>query len=354
MDRLCDFNLTLELLKGCGFSCSDCAVDKSHIPTDATESDTDRILALVTDLKGQGFRPFEFTIGPTDLSSASNGMQVLDDPLVRGLSEHFGSMVITLTLLSERGLKEIAERIDLLMAGKKLRVIVPITVNNLSNQKYVGFLRQRMLLLKGYLQRVDLYAAYLTINMFRDNIEQFDASQHRAAKAIDLGVRTTVEYSFAHSRGGFENILRQEQFKRDLYKFTQVIAECDESFSGQLLHDPFDGIELGYRDDKLYYIPVVMEKFPVFDNFFEVPRPWSGDGVVAFKEEQYHTNLVTFTDHDTCGDCCHVSTCTHGDLHTTMRYLNINHCPLGLKNRLDLIRTYGKDLKYCGTALDHK
>ena len=352
MDRLCDFNLSLEVLEGCGYNCSDCAVDKTFEPQGSVHPDAEQLLGMVSQLKDMGFRPFEFTLGPTDIASSSNGLALLQSPLVKGLAEHFGSMVISLSLLSDRGLKELAEAIDAVMGGKRLRVITPVTVKNTKNVKYIQKLQERLALLKGYLKETDLYASYLTINMFKDNVEQFDADYHRTAMGISLGPRTTVEYSFAHSRGGFENLLRQEQFKRDLYKFTQIIADNDEGFSGQLLHDPFDGIELGYRDGKLYYIPVVMEKFPIFDQFFEIPKPWSAETVIGFKEEQYHTNLVTFTSHPTCADCCHVSTCTHGDLHTTMRYLKIDHCPLGLKNRTDLIRTFGKELAYCGQALE--
>lgn len=352
MDRLSDFNLTLEVLEGCGFNCSDCAVDKSFEPKVSIHPDTDKLLSMVVGLKDLGFRPFEFTVGPTDIASSNNGLAMLESPLVKGLGEHFGSMVISLSLLSEKGLLELAEVIDRVIPGKRLRVITPVTVKNTKNDKYISKLQERLKLFGSYLKEVELYASYLTINMFRENIELFDADYHRTAMSIQLGPRTTVEYSFAHSRGGFENLLRQEQFKRDLYAFTQVIADNDAGFSGQLLHDPFDGFELGYRDGKLYYIPVVMEKFPVFDPFFEISEPWSAEHIVSIKEEQYYTNLNTFVDHPTCGDCCHVNTCAHGDLHTTMRYLNINHCPLGIKNRTDLIRTFGKDMRYCGQALE--
>jgi len=348
MDRLCDFNLTLEVLEGCGYSCSDCAVDKSFEPTLTVNPDTEALLGVVVGLASQGFRPFEFTLGPTDIVSSSNGMELLQSPLVKGLLEHFGSMVISLSLLSDKGLKELAESLDAIMGGKRLRVITPVTVKNLKNPKYIQKLQERLGLLKGYLTKTDLYASYLTINMFKENAQDFDAEYHRIATSIDLGPRTTVDYSFAHSRGGFENLLRQDLFKRDIYKFAQVIADNDVKFSGQLLHDPFDGIELGYRDGKLYYIPVVVEKFPIFDDFFEIPKPWTAESVVGYKGSLYEDNLVEFVTSPECGDCCHLNNCAHGDLHSVMRYLKHDTCLLHMKNRTDLhVPTY-KDQKYGG------
>lgn len=352
MDRLCDVNITLEILEGCGYSCSDCAVDKSFQPQGGSGSDTEELLRLTTSLKDLGFRPFEFTLGPTDIATSSNGLAVLNSELVAGFVEHFGSMVITLSLLGDRGLKELAETIDKVLGKKRLRVITPTTVKNITNKKYIKMLQDRLALFKSYLKEAELYASYLTINMFKDNIENFDSEYHHSAMDISLGPRTTLEYSFAHSRTGLENLLKQEEFKRDLSYWTKVILDCDESFSGQIIHDPYDGIELGYRDNKLYYIPVVIEKFPIFDKFFEVPKPWNAEKIIGVKGKHYHDNLIKFSDHPVCGDCCHVNTCVHGDLHTVMRHLTINHCPLGVKNRLDLVRTYGKSMEYTGIHLE--
>lgn len=352
MDRLCDFNLTLEVLEGCGYHCGGCTVDKEHTPDLVTTDLTARLLNLVDDLKDKEFRPFEFSMAPTDILSASNGLAVLDTPLIRGMAERFGSMVLTLALLREEGLRELAEKADELMAGKWIRLVVPITVKNSTNEKYIALLRERVLYFNSFLKKSTIRSVYLTVNMYRDNMELINPEYHKQVMNINLGVRTITDYTFTHSRKGFNNLLVLEEFKRDVFKFTQLIADNDSKFVGHLLPDPFDGIELCYRDNTLYHIPVIMEKFPIFDPFFEIPAPWNAEQVMEYKQNQYHENLAKFTDHPTCGDCCHVNLCTHGDLHSTMRHLKIDHCLLGIKNRHDLLREYGKELRYCGTELN--
>lgn len=352
MDRLCDFNLTLEVLEGCGYHCGGCTVDKEHTPDLVTTDTTQRLLALVDDLHANEFRPFEFSMAPTDILSAKNGLAVLDTPLIRGMAERFDSMVLTLALLREEGLRELAEKADALMAGKWIRLVVPITVKNSTNDKYISLLRERVLYFNSFLKKSKIRSVYLTVNMYRDNMQLINPEYHKKVMSINLGVRTITDYTFTHSRKGFTNLLVLEEFKRDIYKFTQLVADNDSKFVGHLLHDPFDGVELCYRDGKLYHIPVLMEKFPIFDPFYVIPEPWCTDTVVEYKQNHYFENLGKFTEHTECGDCCHLNVCTHGDLHTTMRYLKIDHCPLGIKNRHDLTREYGKELQYCGTELN--
>lgn len=353
MDRLCDINLTLEVLEGCDYHCGGCTVDKDHKPEPVESDEAQRLFALIDDLQNKGFRPFEFSLAPTDVLSAKNGLAVMSSELVQGMAERFRSIVLTLALLREEGIVELADLADELMAGKGIRLVVPITVKNSYNEKYLKLLTERVQLFASRLNKAHLKSVYLTINMFRDNMAAFTPEYHHRIMSLNLGVRTIKDYTFTHSRNGFENLLRHDEFKHDIYKFTQVIANHDSKFVGHLLHDPFDGFELGYRDGVLYHIPVIMEKFPIFDPFYEIPKPWDADQVMEYRQNQYFENLGQFTDHPTCGDCCHVNVCTHGDLHTTMRYLKIDHCPLGIKNRHDLYREYGKELRYCGTELNN-
>jgi len=353
MDRLCDINLTLEVLEGCNYHCGGCTVDKDHKPDVVAEDEATRLFQLVDDLHSKGFRPFEFSLAPTDVLSAKNGWEVMRSDLIQGMADRFKTVVLTMAMLRDDGIAELAQLVDELMAGKGVRLVVPLTVKHSYNQKYLALLRDRVQLFASHLHKSTLRSVYLTINMFRENIAVFNPEYHHHIMSLDLGVRTIKDYTFTHSRNGFENLLRHDEFKHDVYKFTQVIADHDSKFVGHLLHDPFDGVELGYRDGVLYHIPVVMEKFPIFDPFYEIPKPWDAEQVMDYRQNQYIENLTKFTDHPVCGDCCHVNVCTHGDLHTTMRYLNIDHCPLGIKNRHDLHREYGKELQYCGTELDN-
>lgn len=86
-----------------------------------------------------------------------------------------------------------------------------------------------------------------------------------------------------------------------------------------------------YRDGKLYYVPVVNERFPIFDDYFEIPKPWTVDAVMGVKEQFYYKSLELYSDHPLCGDCPLASNCSFGDEHTIMAYLKEERCILGMK-----------------------
>lgn len=330
-------NITLEILKGCGYSCSDCAVDKTFEQVDVPPEDVRDLLALSDDLRENGFRAFEFTLAPTDIISSDSSIATLDHPLVVGLAQRYESLVVSLSLLSDKGLVELAEKIDTIMAGKRFRLILPVTLKNLKNKKYIAALRRRVEVIRDNIKLATFYRVYLTINVMYENVDDFNVVSDDLAQNTELGVWSTVEYTFGHSRKGFNNILNGEEFKGDIAKFVSVLhSRNNTKMSRYIIPNIFDSIELVYRGGNLYYLPVVMEKFPIFDDKFIIPKPWTADAIVAFKEGMYYENLAIFADHKTCGDCCFSDNCSRGDLHTVMRHLNHDECLINMKNRWDL------------------
>lgn len=336
--ELGNVNLTLEVLEGCGYNCRDCAVDKTSTLASMSETDANELLVLVDDLKAAGFNMFEYTLAPTDLVSSDNGMAWLHHPLVEQFAERFGSMVVSLTLLNDTGLVALAERVNVLAKGKKFRVVLPASLKNLHNPKYVAVLRDRIAYLKSLLTETKFYRIYLAINMITESAELFDENSTKFVKGLNLGVDTGIDFNFAHSRQGLDNLLVYNAFLRDTRRYFEVLSSFTKPEEKvQVVPDPYDGIELLYRDGKLYYVPILVEKFPIFDETFVIPKPWTAEAVVAFKENLYYQNLTDYADHPTCGDCCFVDRCARGDTHTVMRHIKEDACILKVKNRHDLI-----------------
>lgn len=331
------FNLTLEILKGCGFSCQDCAIDKTLTSDFIHPGDDDRLLALVDAMRDRGFRLHEFTLGPTDIISSKTGMGILDRSLIKALAARYDSLTVSLALLFDTNLVPFAQKVDKLMAGKKFRLIVPATLKNIRNEKFTNMLRERIGIIRDNLHETEFKLLYLGINLTNATAEDFHLETNRLAHELDLGVPKLVEYNFPHSRLGLEEIMIRQKFLREFRLFTDGMKECnDTQYNRYLIPTVSDSLEFAYHKGELYYVPVLMEKFPMFIDPFKFPRPWDADELISFKEQMYYKHLEVYADHPDCGECCFFDNCARGDTQLIMDTLRLDTCLLDMKNRWDL------------------
>mgnify|MGYP003407543749 CR=1 FL=1 len=332
------FNLVLEILKGCAYSCPGCTVEKNFAPIDIPEADTQALLNLATELKAQDFRLLELAVGPTDLISSDNGHAALRHPLVVGLSAHFKALNINLAMLHTEGLLELAVILDQLIPGKKLSVTVPMTLGNLTNPKYMALLKKNIQYFRGLFSKVDFNRVYANFNVVTENLKDLNVENYELAHSMDLGVYVVVEFPFAHSRQGFDNLLNIAQFRRDIFQFTEFAkARVNTQSFRSLQPAVLEGFGFTYRAGGLYTTPVLVENLPIFHPDFELPKPWTADSVLSYKEHRYYDNLVEFSEHPTCGDCCFLDHCARGDVHRIMKLVGRDDCLTNTKNRWDLI-----------------
>lgn len=331
------FNVSLEILAGCGYSCQDCAIDKSATTDLVPVEDEIELVELVEDFKARGYRLHELTIGPTDIISSSTGIAVLDSPVVRRLARHYDSLTVSLAMLFDRGLVELGQAVNGLMAGKKFRLIVPCTLKNAANTKFLELVKERIGIIKAQLTDVEFKLVYLSINVVNGSAREFSPETNRVAHDIDFGVPKLLEYVFPHGRKGFDNLLNVSEFRHDLDLYVKGMQGCvNTDMNRYMIPTDSDSLEVTYRNGELYYTPILMEKFPIFSEQFRYLRPWTAATVIENKIAQYHENLIAYSEHPECNDCCFLDNCARGDTHVIMDYLKIDKCPLDMKNRWDL------------------
>lgn len=330
------FNIQLEILKDCGYSCQDCAIDKSKTSDYMRVGDDDLLIRSVDQFKDQGFRLHEFTIGPTDIISSKSGLGIFERRVVKELANRYDSLTVSLALLFDRQLVDLARWVDRLMVGKKFRLIVPMTLRNAQNEKFLNLVRERIKVIKDNLFVTDFYMVYIGINMVNASAEEFSFENNKLVHDLDLGVNQTVEYTFPHSRMGL--VQHQSSFLDDFNSFIKGIEETvdkDVNYNRYLIPNIKDSIETIYFQGELYYVPSLIEKFPIFEDRFKLSRPYTPESILQFKYDLYTENLLEYSDGEPCGDCCYVDECARGDTHTLMRQLNHRSCLLQMKNRWD-------------------
>jgi len=330
------FNIQLEILKDCGYSCQDCAIDKSKTSDYMRVGDDDLLIRAVDEFKDHGFRLHEFTLGPTDIISSKSGLGIFDRYVVQELTQRYDSLTVSLALLFDRQLVELARTVDRVMRGKKFRLIVPLTIRNAHNEKFLNLIRQRIKVIKDNLFETDFYMVYIGINMVNASAEAFNFDNNKLVHDLDVGVHQTVEYNFPHSRMGLEQ--HRAAFLNDLQAFINGLHETvdrDANYNRFLVPNIKDSIETIYYQGDLYYVPSLIEKFPLFEPTFKLARPYSMSSILQFKYDLYTENLLEYSDKQPCSDCCFVDECARGDIHVIMRKLNHNQCLLDMKNRWD-------------------
>lgn len=332
------FNMSLEILAGCGFSCQDCAIDKTAIKLGQDVApDLIRLAEIAMDLRYRGFRLHELTIGPTDIISSASGMQMLEDPALLRLISCYSSVTVSLALLLDQRLQDFGQLVNRVLRGKKFRLIVPCTLKNARNEKFLAMIKERIGVIKAELTQVEFKTVYLSVNVVNGSARDFSAENNRLVQEIDLGVPKLVEYVFPHGRKGLQDIRDIENFKRDLSSFVKGMHDCvDTDINRFLIPTISDSIEVTYRNGNLYYTPVIMEKFPIFDDAFVYPKPWSASAIVDNKLERYYESLMRFEDHPLCGNCCFYDNCARGDNLLIMDHLRFSQCLVDMHNRWDL------------------
>lgn len=338
MSRL-TFNMTLDILEGCKYSCMDCSVDKDLVIRDIPEDDVEALLGLTRDMRDvYGAEMFEFSIGPTDFITSKNGMSILEHPLVVGLLEAFDSVTIALSMLSDNGLVELADKLNKHVAGKKFRLGIPISIKNAHNSKYLDMLRKHISLLKDNMGDCEFYRIYSTVVMTGDSLERLSLENLEYMSLLKLGVWQTPEYLFGHSRARFDDLITRSKFISDYRLYVDKMSSMyDSPYYIDVVPDPNDGVEVTYRNGKLYYLPYLVEKFHWWHDALEIPKPWTAEAILDMKSKIVEDNMVDDLHSSDCDTCCHFFECNTGDVKTIMRLLGERRCLPGIRDRTDLI-----------------
>ena len=334
------FNLGLEVLKGCGYSCAGCTVAKNFAPFDMSEEDTDNIISLLEDLKSKGFRLLELKLGPTDISSADNGFQVLMHPNFRKIAQYFKVLTINMAMLHDRHLEELAEILDELMPGKYINVGTPITMKNILNEKYVDMLKDRLGRFQRMMKKAQFTRLYATVNIDAKGLEEFTDESFRTLRFMDFGsgIHQVIEFPFVAARQGFDNLIAAGQFKRDLLVFCDFVkARANTAEFVPLIPSAKDGYEYTYRGGSLYSTIVLIENLTLFKDSFKLAKPWTAENVIADRQEAYYRNLEKYSTHPECGDCCYLDRCSRTDIQRLMEETGSTTCLMDMRNRWDLM-----------------
>jgi len=339
------FNLGLEVLKGCGYSCSGCTVDKNFAEFDVPADDAKALLGLLEDLKQNDWRMLELKIGPTDITSSDNGFAVLRHPVIKQIASYYKVLTLNAAMLHDRNLPELAALCDELMPGKYVNIGTPFTLKNVANEKFMGMMKERLAYFQSLLKKASFTRLYATVNIEEENLSQFNDESFSRLRNYDFGsgIDKVIEFPFVNARQGFDNILHAERFKRDIKQFSDFVkTKINTHEFVPLIPGTKEGYEYTYRTGKLYSTIVLVENLTLYKDKYELLKPWTGERLIDNREQAYINNLIKYSEHPECGDCCFLDNCARCDVQHLMEETGSATCLIEMKNRWDLMIVDGQ------------
>lgn len=330
-------NLHFEVLNNCKYNCKDCSVNKTSFLHNHINDDSSDLIELVNDLENNKILRFEFAIGPTDIISSENGFSVLQNDTVKYIIRKYSSVAISSAMLTLDKTTELSEIINETMQDKALRLVIPISFNDIHKKKYMELLKNNVAEFKRKLKRIDLRSVYLTLNMNSKNIELINNENLAKCQSIIFDTTVAFEHVFPHCRTDLKELNNRSKFINDIKMYYKKHEQCDAKYAKRVVPFINDNLEISYMSGNLYYTPMFIERFFIFDKEFIIPKPWTFKNIIEFKQDIYYKNLDKYADHPTCGNCCFLNNCSNGDQHTIMRYINYNQCLSSSKNNVRAI-----------------
>lgn len=338
------FEVAMDLLKGCEWSCMGCMVDKE---LHATNDMVGPVTKLCDEFIDNGFFPFDFTVGATDLGSAQNRHQVCDDPALGALVRKFQTLSFTCAMLdkSDRYYEELAANALKLTKGETfIRFIVPVSDKYVGHTKLLTALGKRVRYIQSLLHGT-LHEVTFIINVTKEFMERVPYNKLKGlydiADYFPDDIMTDIVYNIPYGR--MVDIGDNPEYTLHVPATSSLLAQYYEWLDGDIeeQQDPdLDGItgthiNIGVIGENYYVIPYLKDEFNIFTERFQVKEP-TFDGVMEKIIEMKTPNPEKWLPQ--CHGCDQQGFCTEKGIHMVIEALNIKSCPVLPPTTGDILR----------------
>ena len=325
-----DFVLNLEVLNGCAHHCEGCFVNRKN---DLLDVDLVTALNLARQMDSKGLRFREVIISPTDIFSATNGLDILTDKNFQRLLQIHPKTRITTTAMFDQLDWDIWLKVwDVLDNERNYRkdmimeFLVPMNPEKLLARDpdyYQDFKHALGFMAHETPKEVDWS---FVINVHYDPLiaENYDELTRIAREDFN----TTIEFLPSFFRTGSDMFIRDH-----LSQWRTFLREVinDDNFTNTMLtiadknHNGFNTVVTNYRRGKLYISPFIYEQI-----LYQYPE-LEVDGFTADDVIEKNARLVLdqyeYAPKTTeCYTCGYLSTCVGRNVLSFMEVKGIKDC----------------------------
>lgn len=343
------FNLNMELLKGCQFSCAGCHVNKEGTET-FTDQDYEHLKSVMQSFTtNNSYKPFIAFIAPTDFLTATNTVEVLSDPRVVEILRYFKRLSFQTTYLNLNSAERVAAALREHYGDMELEINILIEPEKIENDKYLQTLQKNQNAVHTIFNWPSPIRRFGIMNVFdyrstkvADLLSDYDYMHKKVSHLFE----TTIDFNF--SMGRKDENLTSDEFKfaaeqvKDL--FNNSVSETTGEylrFSFGRLHDSLVEKQYNWKGGDFYYSPLLYERYVSFISALKIPLiRYDAAEFEQFEHQVMISQYANVEDKTECGDCPFLGSCVDRGILHLMDIHNIKDC-LVSKNALSVVNSMG-------------
>lgn len=340
-DETMDFVLNLEVLRDCVHSCPGCFVNRRN---DITDVNLDTALNLAKEMNDAGLRFREVIISPTDIFSATNAVEILDDPKFQELLRiHPKTRITTTAMFHNVDMNQWNAVFAILDDPEKYRpdmiveLLVPLDVGLLlsGDEQYYRDFSRALHYLKTETPKIVDWSFVVNVHHDEEMIINYDEITSIVRDKFD----TVIEFLPSFFRTGNDNLITAHL---DTWKEFLQSTITPENYKEIMLtiadpyHNASNTIVVNYKKNKVYISPFIYEQI-----LFEYSAMETGTTAKAIMESVQELTKQQFayvTKTTECGTCPYLTTCVGRNVLNFMEAKELKDC-IYPKEILDLYST---------------
>ncbi len=343
-------NLNFEFLTGCTFACRGCHVNKDQEKI-IGEKEVEDLYEFLDTASQSNYNPFIAFVGPTDFLVAKNTVAVLSDPGVVEILNEFKRLSFQTTYLNIENSEAIVAVLHKYYSECEIEVNMVVDPSRIMDDRYLQILEKNKQVFLDKLGRPET-KSFGIMNVYdydKTKISNLLKDYEFMHKRVEHLFETTIDYNFSLGR---DPDLSSDDFKaaaeriKKLFNDSVVSSEKAQylRFSFGKLTDSLIEKQYNFLNGKLYFSPLLYERFASFRDEFIIPTSkYHIQEVEAFENEMIHKQYQMAAKMDECESCIFLGSCVDRGILFLMDTYNISSC-LVAKDALDTINNHGQRL----------
>ena len=335
--KLIDF--TLDISHGCKFSCSGCYVDKvsGRIPSDI---EFDKLDSLIDEMNMTGFPAMNLAIGPTDIMTAENYLDIVSHERIKQFAKKFMKTSINCAFLEPRDESyiEFGKRLNWLLEGKMVKFVIPFEAFHIDNKSYIDKIKHKIQLTLENMPDVVHTKTYLNVNyetsVIYDRQHNTNLTEELILKlySSDLLEDLDVDLILPQPRANLRNPLVSFNFINAAKKLKDTLISARKIYGKDVISVAEVKVEEGqdwdivYKSGKLFMPPFLLEGLASFDEVFEVKYEWTLNGLYKTYNESLINQLKWASENEDCKSCQFKGLCAERGIHNLMIITDTKDC----------------------------
>lgn len=325
--------ITLDIFRGCGHSCSGCMIDKQ---LGGDVDDIPALAAMIKEMTDVGYVAFDLGVGPTDYMTSNNVDDVMNNEMFRTMSQWFHQVTFNAAFL-EKDLSKydaMCKEIDEACPGKPIRFLMPAAPSFFKSPKFGDMIREKLEHVKKTFKSAYLNEAGFVINCTHETMDDdFEAMMNNG-----------FDVEFPVDKDDILNIPYGRLKNKDLmasHRITNVSHRISKFYSGlngederrrnpDLCYSTGTMVNLLYTGGKLYWVPFLKDDCPFIEDDFEIQKPWTMDNLLKARQKA-HNEAIDHVANIGCIECPYVSSCAEKGILSIMKQMDIKECLVGLQ-----------------------